>query len=283
MSIRNNEERIGAVDKSSGSDLAPIQAAQQLLNPLNFVTPTLMVDLPSKGEFYPEDHPLHKQEMLEIKHMTAKEEDILTSPAYLKKGNVLDKLIESVLVDKSINSKTILACDRNAIVIQSRISGFGTHYQAKVTCPSCKSEQDEEFDLLECEETSFSKEKEDCKHLGNGLFECTLPQTGVVCHFGLLTGKEEGVLLKEMAQKKQHSVFTTQLKLMIKRLNEYDDQKTIDYFSERMPTKDARYLRKLYAEVAPESKLTFKFECSECDYEGDLGVPLDESFLWPRQ
>jgi hypothetical protein len=70
------------------------------------------VDLPSQGRFYAQGHPLHGQDSIEIKQMTAKEEDILTSRTLLKKGVALDKLIESLIVNKAINPSTLLIGDR---------------------------------------------------------------------------------------------------------------------------------------------------------------------------
>ena len=107
MARRNNEERVKPSETNNGSGAAPLAAQQATTNNnsgagLNFVVPTEFVELPSKGEFYPEGHPLHKQETIEIKHMTAKEEDILTSRALLKKGIAIDRLLQSLIVNKSI-------------------------------------------------------------------------------------------------------------------------------------------------------------------------------------
>ena len=67
--MRNNEERTGAREAHE----APPQVASPDEAPLSFVVPTEFVELPSKGLFYPENHPLHKEECVEIKFMTAKE------------------------------------------------------------------------------------------------------------------------------------------------------------------------------------------------------------------
>jgi hypothetical protein len=87
----------------------------------SFVVPTEFIDLPSEGKFYPEGHPLHGQTTLEIKQMTAKEEDLLTSRALLKKGIALDRLLSSVIVNKSIDPNSLLVGDRNAILIATRV------------------------------------------------------------------------------------------------------------------------------------------------------------------
>ena len=104
---------------------------------LSFVVPTEFVDLPSAGRFYPPSHPLHNKEHVEIKYMTAKEEDILTSQSLLEKGLALDRLISNLLVNKKINVDSLLVGDKSAILIAARSSGYGADYETDVGCPSC--------------------------------------------------------------------------------------------------------------------------------------------------
>ena len=103
---RNNEDRLGAPDVASIQAETPPQITNRQINnsqdSLSFVAPTEFVDLPSYGVFYAEDHPLHKQECVEIKHMTAKEEDILSDKALLKKGLAIDRFLKSIIIDKNI-------------------------------------------------------------------------------------------------------------------------------------------------------------------------------------
>ena len=63
--------------------------------------PTEVIELPSKGLLYPESNPLSSGK-LEMKYMTAKEEDILSNQSYIQKGTVLDKLLESLITTKEI-------------------------------------------------------------------------------------------------------------------------------------------------------------------------------------
>jgi hypothetical protein len=91
-----------------------------------FKLPTETVELPSKGLLYPEDSELAKG-IVEIKYMTAKEEDILTNQSYIKNGTVLDKLMKSLIVSK-INYDDLLIGDKNAIMVASRILGYGAEY-----------------------------------------------------------------------------------------------------------------------------------------------------------
>ena len=96
--------------------------------------PTEVIDLPSKGLVYPEGHPLRKGNV-EIKYMTAREEDILASQSLIKKGVVLDKLFESVVVEKGVDINDIFIGDKNAILLATRVMGYGAAYEVEVTDP----------------------------------------------------------------------------------------------------------------------------------------------------
>ena len=91
-----------------------------------FEIQTETIELPSKGLIYPEDNPLSSGKV-EIKYMTAKEEDILSNQTYIQNGTVLEKLLESVIVSK-INLKDLIIGDNNAVLIATRILGYGADY-----------------------------------------------------------------------------------------------------------------------------------------------------------
>jgi len=145
--LSRNKGRVGS--KKGASNPAPQHVIQNNENgpALAFVVPTEFVDLPSGGRFYQEGHPLHGQDCIELKQMTAKEEDILSSRTLLKKGIALDRVIESIIVDKSIDPNSLLIGDKNAIIIATRVSGYGAEYATKVTCPSCNNTEKYSFDL----------------------------------------------------------------------------------------------------------------------------------------
>ena len=81
--------------------------------------------------------PWHACETVDIKAMTAREEDILTSRAFIKKGTVITELIRSCLVDKRIDPNSLLSGDRNALMVAIRVTGYGVEYSTEVTCPVC--------------------------------------------------------------------------------------------------------------------------------------------------
>ena len=118
----------------------------------NFIVPTEVVDLPSKGKYYPEGHPLKGVDSIEIRHMTAKEEDILTSQSLIKKGLAITKLLQSIIIDKSIRVDDLLIGDKNALLVASRIHGYGPEYNVTLNCPNCGARFETVADLNDIQE-----------------------------------------------------------------------------------------------------------------------------------
>lgn len=108
--------------------------------------PSEIVSLPSKGFFYPEDNPLSSGE-LEMRYMTAKDEDILTSQNLIRRGVVIDKLLSSLVVDKSINLDSMLIGDKNALMVAARVLGYGKDYKFEIDCPACGEHNKDSVDL----------------------------------------------------------------------------------------------------------------------------------------
>ena len=150
MENRNAKRRAASAAHPPHQEAAPpvpkdIESQHQ--SSLSYAVPTEIIDLPSKGRFYPKGSPLHGKESIEIRFMTARDEDILTSPALLKKGVAIDRLLDNVLMDKSFKSKDLLTGDRNALMYAVRITGYGPDYPATITCRECASEYEHTFDL----------------------------------------------------------------------------------------------------------------------------------------
>jgi len=96
--------------------------------------PTEVLSLPSKGLLYPKDSPLSKG-TIDVKYMTAKEEDILTSQNLIEQGVVIDRLLESVIVTPNVKLGDLLIGDKNAIMIGTRILGYGKDYPITIIEP----------------------------------------------------------------------------------------------------------------------------------------------------
>ena len=163
--MRNNEDRFNSP--------APEMTPQVQMGSLNYVVPTELVELPSKGLFYRQDHPLYQKEFVEIKHMTAKEEDILTSASLIEKGVVKDYLVQSLLMDKRINPKTLLPGDQSAILLNARMNAYGNKYSFEYNCSSCNGKNTVDFDLNEVK----NKEIPPDYQVNDGLVSLTLPKS----------------------------------------------------------------------------------------------------------
>ena len=288
--MARNRDRTGAGNSAPENTSPPPQVmTQNQDNPFSFVVPTEFVELPSGGRFYPEGHPLHGQETIEIKQMTAKEEDILTSRSLLKKGIALDRVIESIIMDKKIDSNSLLVGDRNAIVIATRISGYGSEYVTQVACPSCATKQEYSFNL----NSAKVYNGEDISGLDvvvneDGTFTVQLPKTEINVTFRLLTGKDEKAFIAGMEAERKNRYatekkVTRQLSTMIVAVDGDTSLQSRKYLVDNIPSMDSRHLRLAYRLAAPNVDLTQHFEFNECDHEQDMEVPLSADFFWPDQ
>ena len=290
--MSRNSNRIGASSNNDNADQAPPQQQEMLENPtsgFSFVVPTEFIDLPSEGRFYPENHPLYGQSTIELKQMTAKEEDILTSRTLIRKGIALDRVISSLIVDRRIDPDSLLVGDRNALVIAIRTSAYGNVYETKIACPACGAQQEYAFDLNEKEiYKGEDYELSDCINNNDGTFSTVLPKTKIEVRFKLLTGHDEKRLINgaendRKSRKKEERNVTRQLKNFIVSVNEDDSLKAINYVVENMPSSDAHFLRLAYQNANPNVDLTQNFECESCSHEQLMEVPLTVDFFWPKR
>jgi len=273
---RNNDERLVRGHRPSPTEDAP------MANPLDFITPTQIVDLPSKGR-YPEGHPLQGKETIEIKYMTAKDEDILTNRSLLKKGIAIDRLIQSVIKDDSIDAKGLYVGDRNCIVLYARASAYGDDYNTKVKCPSCGETDAFTFKLSDHQvyngdviEGTEIVDNKDCT------FDVILPLSSIVAKIRPLTGNDELALVKGKKDPLEN-IYTDQMKRFIISYNGRSDKDTIDQVSDKLPAVDSKYLRECFRLISPDVKMESPFECRKCGHEEVIIVPLGTDFFWPNK
>jgi hypothetical protein len=246
--------------------------------------PTETIDLPSEGHFYPEGHPLSAGR-LELKMMTAREEDILTNQNLIKKGIVLDKLLESLIVTP-VKIDDILVGDKNAAFFAARRLAYGDTYgPVKVTCPKCQTECERKIDLSAMK----SKDVDVTKHpRGQNEFEFTLPYTQKVITYKLLTHKDETQIDAEIkglskVNKNSSSEVTTRLRAMIVAIDGNTERGVINKFvNQEMPSRDSLAFRAHVKENTPDLDMTFDFSCDECSHEERMSVPLTAQFFWPE-
>ena len=292
---RNNKSRMAAHSVPE-PPIATAQDAGQANGSvgLSFVVPTEHIDLPSRGMFYDEQHPLHGQDTIEIRHMTARDEEILTSRTLLKKGVAIDKLLQTLIVDKRVKVDDLLIGDKNAILVMTRTLAYGAEYSARVQCPHCGESSKFAFNLVSGkvvhpddadnpEETGYTK-------VTDSTFGILLPKTKVLAEVKLLTGADENYLSRVIENRKKQkllgllgdSLLTEQMKRAIVSLNGVTDRAQIEQFVSNMPAADSRHFRGVYSSLTPNYDLTQEFSCPACGESSDMEVPLTAEFFWPK-
>ena len=231
--------------------------------------PTETVELPSKGLIYPEDHPL-RSGTVEMKYMTAKEEDILTNQNFIEKGVVLDKLLESLTM-KKFNIKDIHPGDKNAILVASRILGYGKDYEFEYEGTKYT------VDLSLIDNKPFNTQNLTEK----GYTKYTLPSNDQELIVRFLTEKDEEDIEKEIKNSSKVGVqsgeVTTRLKHQIMAVGDTTDRNEIRRFVENhLLARDSRALRNHIKDVSPDVDLKFTADSGE-----EVAIPITLNFFWP--
>jgi hypothetical protein len=282
---RNSKSRLGKDQESTKPAAADPVAATELGGGLNFATPTEFVELPSRGRHYPEGHPLHGVDTVEIRFMTAKEEDILSSKTLIKQGVALERLLKSVIIDKKIDPSKMLTGDRNALLIATRISGYGEEYNAKVTCPACTNINEVEYDLTDATITE-AEDNNEVQWNAEGNMLVALPYSGLEVEAKLLTGKDEMYLSRLQESKRKKKLLETSmqdiLKTMIVSVNGDNTNDTLTQFITKVPARDIKHLREVYKNNTPNISMAHEFECESCGYGTVVEVPFTVEFFWPQ-
>lgn len=241
-----------------------------------FKLPTEVVELPSQGKLYPQDHPLAEGK-IEMKYMTAKEEDILTNQAYIRDGVVLDKLLQSLIVTK-FNYSDLLIGDKNAIMIAARVLGYGKDYSFTL------EDEEHTVDLTEVNDRELQEE-----HLlekGKNEFSFLLPTIQKNITFKILTHGDEKKVETEVKglkkiDKKSSAEYSTRLKHMILSVEGDYERKTVRQFVDnQLLARDSRALREYIKEIQPDVDLTFDLENEAGDVKG-VRIPIGITFFWP--
>ena len=236
-----------------------------------FTTPTETVDLPSKGLVYPKSNPLSSGKV-EMKYMTAREEDILTNQNYINKGTVLDELIKSLIIS-DVRYEDMVVGDKNALLVAARVLGYGKDY--KFTWGG----EEYNIDLTTIQDKSIDESL--FKNINE--FSFTLPSTGIEITFKLLTGADEKKINAELEglkkiNKNASPELSTRLKYMITSVGDNRESKDIRQFVDnQLLARDSRALREYIKEVQPDVDLTFFPDGSDTK----VSIPIGLSFFWP--
>jgi hypothetical protein len=243
--------------------------------------PAEEVSLPSKGLLYPKDSPLSKG-VIEMKYMTAREEDILTNPNFIKKGTAIDKLLESLIVTP-IDFKDLLIGDKNAIMVAARILGYGADYEVKLEHPETGIESDAKINLSDMEDKELN---ERLVLEGKNEFEFTFPTSKIPITFKFLTQGDEEKIEKEVEGlkkiNKELANSTLRLKHIIMSVNGNYDLKSIrEFIDTDLLARDARALRNYINEILPGINMKVDVEFYDGYVQEGVELPIGLNFFWP--
>jgi hypothetical protein len=235
--------------------------------------PTEMVELPSRGLLYPKDSPLASG-TIEMKYMTAKEEDILTNQNYIQQGVVIDKLLQSLIVTP-ITYGDLLIGDKNAILIASRVLGYGKDYEF---------EYKGRTELVDLSEIKHKEVDYTVLKAGKNEFAYTMPSTGTNITFKLLTHGDEQLINQEVKglqklNKDSSAELSTRLKRVITSVEGDNTPATIrGYVDNYLLARDSRAFREHIKQIQPDVDLRF---FPEDGPDGGVDIPIGVTFLWP--
>lgn len=264
---------------------AQIPRSNPVQDDFGWTVPVENVPLPSLGKIYPTTSAVHGKETIQIKAMTAQEEDILLSRALLKDGTVLTHLINSCIIDKNINSRELIAGDRNALLVAIRITGYGPEYKVEVGCPSCGTKQTTSFNLADLEIKRLQAEP---VNPGTNQFEFTLPVSKKRVVFKIMTGRdeEEMSVIQERRRKAMpdivvENIVTSRLENSIVSIDGITDRNKLNTFIKSMPAYDSKTLRNYMNDIEPGIDMNGQLSCVKCGVESPVPLPLGPSFFWP--
>ena len=266
------------IRRPEGTNIPPSQSPQPRY-------PADIIELPTKGRFYPEGHPLANGE-IEIKQITAREEDILANQDLIRKGKVLDRLLQSVLVNKDIDVKDILMPDKNAIFVAIRRLAYTDKYPVTITCPSCGEKTKVDIDLGKLKDKDVVVES---FPRGKNEFSFTLPKSQIVITYKILNQRDDDAIEQELVGLRKLSgedsnAVTTRFKHTITSVNGNSDKEYICKFvDEEFLASDARAFRDHMRNTIPDIDMRFDFKCpnGRCELERRIDIPVGASFLWP--
>jgi len=246
-----------------------------------FKAPTQPLDLPSKGLLYEESNPLSSG-IIDLYMPTAYHEDILTNKNYIQQGVVLDRFLQAIIATK-INYDDLVAGDKNAILVASRILAYGPKYTFKYTNPSTNQSEEVTVDLgdLKNKEVDW-----DLYTKGVNEFEYKLPMSKKTVTFKVLTHKDETDIEKEIkalqkVNKNMSSEITVRLAHYITSVEGSRDTKSIRDFVKSMPMVDSQSLRKYIYSVSPDVEMKFDFTLNNGEVVEGLTLPMTVDFFWP--
>ena len=248
--------------------------------------PRAEIPLPSQGLIYPPEHPLHNKDTVFIRMMTVRDEDLLSSEPLIRSRRAIDEFIKSAL-GGNVDASSLCMGDREAIMFAFRATGYGTDYDAKVTCPNCSDTFKYTFDL----------DGMNIKQLGappvvpfTNLFEIPepLPDLGKTVQFSILTGASEREItdtISAMSKKAKHAVtpeVSLRLFYQIQKIGNEKDRGKIRNIVDNMSARDGRFLRGHINNISPKVDTKRQMNCPSCGETEEVALPIDVTFFFPE-
>ena len=272
--MRNNSARLSSDNKNKES----VEAKPS--SDFSFVLSTEFVELPSKGKFYHTEHPLYQKETIEIRHMTAKEEDLLTNQTAVKEGNVLDKLLSAIIIDKEVDVEDLLVADRNAVFYHTRRLAYGDDYEVKIRCKSCLKTFQQTFLLSECLNIEHGTGLDKFEVTEEGTLLIDLPSINAKVEFRLMIGEDENYILEIQKDKKKQKDFNlNQFLLTSSILSVNDKEELVQQFIDEAPLNEVRKVKNCIMKLTPKINLFGEQKCLHCGHTEEAEIPIGLSFF----
>jgi len=263
-----------------------IARSQQQQTTVESQFPTEIVPLPSRGLVYPKDHPLSIGQV-EVRYMTAKDEDILTNQNYLKQGTALDRLYKSLIVGngegKAVDIEDMIMGDRSAIMLAARVLGYGAEYEITILHPETQKQIKHIVDLNQLK----PKELDESLYNNSREFEYTLPISKKVVTILLQTAAEQKAIARDISKQEKNGVpvknTTTMLKHLVTSVDGETDKKFIaNFIDTHLLARESLLLRSYILDITPDYDLAISVTIPEENYDEVVALPIDVDFFWPR-
>jgi len=273
--------------KQTNQEQQPQQDTKEsILSKLSFIASTEMVKLPTKGLYYPKSSPLYGVEEVELKHMSAREEDILSSLTSENSKDKFIRIVQGILVSPDVDASLFCEQDLTAILLNARKTGFGNTFTVSELCLGCAEITRFEFDLSK-QEFVFPNEGKVTYDPETDTIEFMLPALQMKVKAKIL--KEQEVLaLDQERQKKEelgieYNRTTSFLRASIVEVQGYDDKELLRELAEGMPAIDALYYKEVYTDFRPKLSTLQEVECQSCGAVNRKEVPASWAFFRPDQ
>lgn len=293
MSRNRNRIKVPQQKQEQNLPAPPPQLTNKSDNPfgLSFVVPTEIVKLPSAGHLYQDDSPLKGLREVEVKAVTAAEEDIMINDNFIQQGVVFDRLIDAIMITPNIKSKDLMDCDKMAILMSARKTGYGDLIDFNTSCESCGHEYEMNVSISELMEKSSEKAyspvsdgEEWHYHMDSNTFSFKLPSTGLDVHIKLLSPSDSKNLDNAKKQKEKLNLPFNEtiefIRSVVVSAEGITDRSSLNKLAEVLPAVDARKIRFVHNKNLPTIKTSQETVCPNCGHEEEKEVPFSLGWFW---